>query len=142
MNFICIGNLYTYALVSISINWVVFIHASGVFGNERTETYYDLTGSLTYLSVLSLAAFHSYEAQGFLTTKQMVLSAFVAVWVSSLLTHIADLLAIRQMLPHHIHLHITIYLYIFLYISINSYIYMYIYIYIYIYIYLLYYIYV
>lgn len=65
------------ALYSMVVQWIVFIHAAGFFGNERTEKYYDLTGSLTFLSTLALSII---LIGGKLNIRQIVLSAFVAVW--------------------------------------------------------------
>lgn len=69
------------ALYAMAVQWIVFIHAGGVFGNERTEKYYDLTGSLTYLTTLALSV---YFVKGKLTARQIVLCLFVAVWASRL----------------------------------------------------------
>lgn len=65
------------ALYCIVVQWIVFIHAGGFFGNERTEKYYDLTGSLTFLSTLALSLF---LVQGKITVRMIILSSFVAVW--------------------------------------------------------------
>ncbi|XP_070506040.1 uncharacterized protein [Chironomus tepperi] len=40
------------ALLTIGLQWMCFIHASGLFGNERTEKYYDLMGSATYIMAI------------------------------------------------------------------------------------------
>lgn len=69
------------ALYAMAVQWIVFIHAGGVFGNERTEKYYDLTGSLTYLTTLALSV---YFVKGKLTARQIVLCLFVTVWASRL----------------------------------------------------------
>lgn len=69
------------ALYTIAVQWVVFIHAGGFFGNERTEKYYDLTGSLTYLSTLALSLF---LLRGKISTRQIILSIFVAIWSARL----------------------------------------------------------
>lgn len=65
------------ALYTIVVQWIVFIHAGGFFGNERTEKYYDLTGSLTFISTLALSLF---LLNGKITTRHIILSSFVAVW--------------------------------------------------------------
>lgn len=65
------------AIYTMALQWVVFIHAGGFFGNERTEKFYDLTGSLTFLSTLALSI---YFIEGKISTRQIVLSSFVAVW--------------------------------------------------------------
>lgn len=69
------------ALYTILLQWVVFIHAGGFFGNQRTEKYYDLAGSLTYLSTLALSL---YLIKGRINSRQILLAAFVAVWASRL----------------------------------------------------------
>jgi steroid 5-alpha reductase family enzyme len=62
---------------TIGVQWIVFLHASGIiFGNERTEKYYDLVGSLTFLSTLGLSL---YFAKVY-TPRQIILSIFVAIW--------------------------------------------------------------
>lgn len=65
------------AIYCIVVQWVAFIHAGGFFGNERTEKYYDLTGSLTYLTTLAISL---YLINGKITTRQIILSVFVAIW--------------------------------------------------------------
>lgn len=65
------------ALFTIAVQWVAFLFAGGIiFGNERTEKYYDLMGSITFLSTLALSLYLSSH----LTLRQIILSAFVAVW--------------------------------------------------------------
>lgn len=65
------------ALYTILIQWISFIYAGGFFGNDRTEKYYDLTGSLTFLTTLALSL---YNANGKLNTRQMLLNSLVAIW--------------------------------------------------------------
>lgn len=69
------------ALYTIAVQWVVFIHAGGFFGNERTEKYYDLTGSLTFISTLTLSLF---LLNGKIGMRQIIVSSFVAVWSARL----------------------------------------------------------
>ncbi|XP_063698224.1 uncharacterized protein LOC134829158 [Culicoides brevitarsis] len=40
---------------TIGVQWISFLHAGGIFGNAPTEKYYDLIGSLTYLSTLGIS---------------------------------------------------------------------------------------
>lgn len=68
-------------LYTIVVQWVVFIHAGGFFGNERTEKYYDLTGSLTFLTTLAISIGF---IPGTIQARQIVLSSFVAVWATRL----------------------------------------------------------
>jgi steroid 5-alpha reductase family enzyme len=65
------------AAYCIAVQWIAFIHAGGFFGNERTEKYYDLIGSLTFISTLALSLF---LVQGKITVRMIILSSFVAVW--------------------------------------------------------------
>jgi steroid 5-alpha reductase family enzyme len=64
----------------MAIQWIVFLHAGGFFGNERTEKYYDLTGSLTYLSTIALSLYLTPN----LGVRQIILSSFVGVWAARL----------------------------------------------------------
>jgi steroid 5-alpha reductase family enzyme len=64
----------------MAVQWVVFIHAGGFFGNQRTEKYYDLTGSLTYLSTVALSLILSTK----ITVRQIILSSFVGIWSARL----------------------------------------------------------
>jgi len=66
--------------LAFGVQFVVFIHASGiVFGNERTEKYYDLTGAITYLSVL-ISSIHAHGGWKGISSRQRILSVCVAVW--------------------------------------------------------------
>lgn len=67
------------ALLSMGVNWCVFLHASGIiFGNARTEKYYDLTGSATFITVtltsVTLAPFDQ------LSTRQLLCTGAVIIW--------------------------------------------------------------
>lgn len=72
--------LYYLGAFIFAIQWIVFIHAGGLFGNERTEKYYDLTGSLTYLSTIALSLYLTPS----LGIRQVILSSFVGVWAARL----------------------------------------------------------
>jgi steroid 5-alpha reductase family enzyme len=72
------------AIYTILVQWFVFIHAGGFFGNERTEKYYDLTGSITYLTTLGLSLYFSYATNKEINVRQIILSIFVAVWSARL----------------------------------------------------------
>ncbi len=65
-------------LVSMGIQLLVFLHASGiVFGNVPTERFYDLTGSTTYI-VLTLLSLHwNWEN---VSLRRGILSSLVLVW--------------------------------------------------------------
>lgn len=72
-----IGIFSFLAFYTILVQWVVFIHAGGFFGNERTERYYDLTGSITILTTI---AYSLYHVDGPLNIRQIILSSFAAIW--------------------------------------------------------------
>jgi steroid 5-alpha reductase family enzyme len=65
---------------AVLIQAVVFIHASGlVFGNERTERFFDLTGSLTFISLTALSV-HLRGGVSELSLRQKLLSICVIIW--------------------------------------------------------------
>ena len=64
------------AALSFGINWLVFLHAYAA----QTERYFDLTGSLTYLSVVGLALGLSGEAD----SRSLLLGGMVAIWAARL----------------------------------------------------------
>jgi steroid 5-alpha reductase family enzyme len=69
--------------IAILIQAVVFLHASGLFGNKPTEKYYDATGALTYIS-LSTYTIMSRGGFGMLSTRQKILAMCVLVWCTRL----------------------------------------------------------
>lgn len=71
-------------LYTILVQWIVFIHAGGYFGNERTEKYYDLTGSLTYISTLGISLYLSYINDHTINSRQIILSVLVFIWSARL----------------------------------------------------------
>jgi steroid 5-alpha reductase family enzyme len=60
------------ALLAYVINWVVFIPSS----RAKTEKYFDLTGSVTYLAVTALALLLSDD----LDARAVIVAAMVTVW--------------------------------------------------------------
>ena len=64
------------AILAFAINWVVFVPAY-VF---QTERYFDLTGSLTYLSLVLLAL----TSQPAPDSRAILLGALVAIWAARL----------------------------------------------------------
>ena len=60
------------ALLSYVVNWAVFIPSN----RARTEHYFDLTGSATYLAVTAVALLLSDD----LDTRAVIAAAMVAVW--------------------------------------------------------------
>lgn len=60
----------------LMVQWIVFLHASGIFGNKRTEKYFDITGSVTYLMTLGIAYFRIPKP----STRQKILTIFASLW--------------------------------------------------------------
>lgn len=60
------------ALLAYAINWLVFIPSN----RAKTEHYFDLTGSVTYLSVTVVALLLSDD----LDARAVIVAAMVAVW--------------------------------------------------------------
>ncbi len=69
-----VGGFPVFALCGIlcfALNWLVFVHAYAA----QTERYFDLTGSLTYLSVVACAV-----AAGSRDVRALLLALLVGVW--------------------------------------------------------------
>jgi steroid 5-alpha reductase family enzyme len=64
------------AILAFGINWLVFIPSNAA----KTEKYYDLTGSITYVSVTLVAVLLS----GDLDARAMIAAAMVIVWATRL----------------------------------------------------------
>lgn len=74
-----VGELPLFALcgmLSFGINWLAFIPAFA----RQTERYYDLTGSLTYLTVVGVALLVPADTDG----RGFLLGGMVAVWAARL----------------------------------------------------------
>jgi steroid 5-alpha reductase family enzyme len=69
------------ALFTIALQWVVYIvHGSGlIFGNKKTEKFYDLTGSLTFISSIAICFFYR-GGRGMLSHRQKLLCCVVLFW--------------------------------------------------------------
>lgn len=66
------------AAVAIGVQWVVFLHAGGVlFGNERTERFYDFTGACTFCFTSYLSISDDYEHKSW---RQKFLTLCVLLW--------------------------------------------------------------
>ncbi|XP_070492994.1 uncharacterized protein [Chironomus tepperi] len=68
--------LHYIALFTIGIQWIFFIHAGGFFGNERTEKYYDIMGSLTFISTTIINSIISKHY----SKRIMLLNLLVMFW--------------------------------------------------------------
>lgn len=71
------------AALAILIQAIVFLHASGLFGNLPTEKYYDATGAMTYAS-LTIVTIMGRGGFTMLSLRQKVLSACVLMWCTRL----------------------------------------------------------
>lgn len=60
------------ALMAFGINWLAFVPAAAA----KTEKYYDLTGSLTYISVTLTALFLAWPV----STRGIIVAALVCLW--------------------------------------------------------------
>ena len=69
--------LHMLGFACIAIQWLVFIHAGGIFTGKRTEKYYDLTGSSTFL-ILTIASY-VYGASS-KSWRQNTLTLFITIW--------------------------------------------------------------
>ncbi|HUW01383.1 MAG TPA: DUF1295 domain-containing protein [Acidimicrobiales bacterium] len=70
-----VGSVAVFAIcgvVSYVINWVVFVPSN----RAQTERYFDLTGSLTYLTLVGLAVVFSAD----LDARGVIVAVMVAVW--------------------------------------------------------------
>ena len=73
--------LHLMAALASGVHYVVLIHASGnVLGNERTERYFDLTGSLTYATLCGVALATAPGGLEALSHRQLLLGGMVLVW--------------------------------------------------------------
>lgn len=75
-------SLYMAYGLSLLIQCVVFVHASGVLGNIRTEKFFDLTGSLTFLTITLFSI--KYNGVENMTPRKYLLAGFVFIWATRL----------------------------------------------------------
>lgn len=65
------------AAFTVFVQWIFFLHASGVlFGNERTEKYYDLMGSLTFVTTLIVSMIYRQNS----TARLWIMAALILCW--------------------------------------------------------------
>ena len=70
-----VGSIAVFAvcgLLAYAINWVVFVPSN----RAKTEHYFDLTGSITYLTVTAVALFLSDDVDA----RAVIVAAMVGVW--------------------------------------------------------------
>jgi|TARA_B110000914_G_scaffold220609_1_gene230956 steroid 5-alpha reductase family enzyme len=64
-------------LASFFLHWITFI-PSFIF---RTEKFYDILGTLAYLTVLSIASFLTYSnSDGYLSRRSLIVVSLVLIW--------------------------------------------------------------
>jgi len=64
--------------VAIGVQWLVFLHAGGVlFGNVRTERFYDFTGACTFCLTSYISINDDYENKSY---RQLFLTLCVLIW--------------------------------------------------------------
>lgn len=68
------------ALYIMAVQWIAFLFFSGIFGNAPTEKFYDLTGSLTYISVL----LYVYFTRATRSWRQTLIAVFALIWSARL----------------------------------------------------------
>jgi steroid 5-alpha reductase family enzyme len=76
---VVVGSFPVFALcglLAFAINWLVFIPSNAA----KTEKYYDLTGSITYITVTLVAVLLSDD----LDARALIVAAMVAVWAARL----------------------------------------------------------
>lgn len=64
------------ALYTIGIQWIFFIHAGGFFKNERTEKFYDIMGSVTFVSTIVINSVISKHY----SIRIALLNSLVLIW--------------------------------------------------------------
>jgi steroid 5-alpha reductase family enzyme len=69
-------------VAAFAINWIAFIPAN----INKTEHFYDLTGSVTYLTVIALAVAlsSSSDAEGEISLRALLVACMVVIWASRL----------------------------------------------------------
>ena len=74
-----VSGLFACASLALLVQWIAWIPAS----LKKTETFYDLTGGLTYWAVLVLSLWGAHQAHG-ISDRAWLLSALVAIWAARL----------------------------------------------------------
>jgi len=62
--------------IAMVVNWLVFLPSAAA----KSDTFYDTTGAVTYLSVTAFACWAAISVQGSLDTRGIVIAAMVAIW--------------------------------------------------------------
>lgn len=68
--------LYLAAWIALLINWAAFVPSAFA----QSDKFYDTMGAVTYLTVLAVASYGTYQALGSLDLRAIVVAAMVAIW--------------------------------------------------------------
>ena len=63
-------------VIAMVVNWLVFLPSAAA----KSDTFYDTTGAITYLTVTAFACWAAISVQGSLDARGIALAAFVAIW--------------------------------------------------------------
>lgn len=63
-------------IIAMVVNWIVYLPSA----IAQSDTFYDTTGAITYLTVTAFACWAAINAFGSLDTRGMVLAGMVALW--------------------------------------------------------------
>lgn len=63
-------------VIAMVLNWLVFVPSAAA----KSDTFYDTTGALTYLTVTAFALWASYSHHGDIDIRSLVIAAMVAIW--------------------------------------------------------------
>ena len=76
------GRMHVLAGVASAVHYGVLIHASGnVFGNQRTEKFFDLTGAVAQCTVVGAALYDPASGSlRALSSRQQLMSGMVVAW--------------------------------------------------------------
>lgn len=68
--------LHIIVLFIFTVQWIGFLLSSGLLGNNPTEKYYDITGSLTYISTVII----SYISLKNISKRQIITAIATLIW--------------------------------------------------------------
>lgn len=63
-------------VIAMVVNWLAFIPSAAA----KSDTFYDTTGAITYLTVTAFACWAAYSHFGSFDLRSMVIAAMVAIW--------------------------------------------------------------
>ena len=68
--------IYYCTCLSFIIHWILFIPSY----LQKTEKFYDFTGMIAYLSIISFALYHKYQILGSIDFDSILLAVLVSIW--------------------------------------------------------------